>query len=87
MLPYKIQFKASVAKDLQRIGRPESERILKAVREKLAQDPHQGIPLKGAKNVLWRYRVGDYRVLYSFSQAELWLLVVHIAHRREVYRT
>ncbi len=42
--------------------------------------------LKGDKNQLWCYRVGDYRIIYSFNESELWVLVVHVAHRKEVYR-
>jgi mRNA interferase RelE/StbE len=30
--------------------------------------------------------VGDYRVIYTFNDAELWILVVRIGHRRDVYR-
>ncbi len=82
---YKIQYKASVEKDLRRIARAEAARILHTLSENLATDPRQGIPLKGKrKDALWRYRIGDYRVVYSFSDTELWILVVH---RKEVYRT
>ena len=31
-------------------------------------------------------RVGDYRVIYSIDDARVTVLVIHIAHRREVYR-
>lgn len=34
----------------------------------------------------WRYRVGDYRILVSIQDNELLILVVGIAHRREIYR-
>ncbi len=84
---YKVQYKSSIKKDLQRIGREEAEHILKKIREELALNPHQGIPLKGKrKSQLCRYRVGKYRVVYYLHDKELWILVVHIAHRKEVYR-
>ena len=35
----------------------------------------------------WRYRVGDYRILVNIVDDELIILVVALAHRREVYRT
>ena len=35
---------------------------------------------------LWRYRVGDYRVIASLEDATLRILVVRVGHRREVYR-
>lgn len=34
----------------------------------------------------WRYRVGDYRILANIVDDELIILVVALAHRREVYR-
>jgi len=40
--------------------------------------------LTGRDN-LYRLRVGDFRVLYSIVDAELIILIVKVAHRREVY--
>ena len=34
----------------------------------------------------WRVRVGDYRIVYDIQDAELVVLVLSTAHRREVYR-
>lgn len=83
---YEVHYKKSVAKDLKRIGRRDAERIMKAINTKLAKSPSEvGIPLKGKLGVIWRFRVGTYRVLYSYDEQELWILVVHIAHRKEVY--
>jgi mRNA interferase RelE/StbE len=85
-MAYALHFKKSVAKDLRRIGRPAARRILKEIREKLLVDPRIGKPLKGKEGVIWRYRIGDYRVFYTFSDRELVVLVIRIAHRWEVYR-
>jgi mRNA-degrading endonuclease RelE of RelBE toxin-antitoxin system len=35
---------------------------------------------------MWRFRVGDYRVLYVFNDTELWVLVVRVAPRGRAYR-
>ena len=35
---------------------------------------------------LWRYRVGDYRVICHHRDEDNTVLVLRIAHRREVYR-
>jgi mRNA interferase RelE/StbE len=34
----------------------------------------------------FRLRVGDWRVIYGLREAELAVLVIRVAHRREVYR-
>ncbi len=82
---YALRFKRTVAKDLRGIGGQAAERVLAGIEAQLAQDPRAGTRLRGA-DALWRWRVGDYRVIYTFSDAELWILVVRIGHRREVYR-
>jgi mRNA interferase RelE/StbE len=46
-----------------------------------------GEALQGARlGGLWRYRVGDYRVLVEIQDAKITVLVVGIGHRGEVYR-
>ena len=83
---YEVRYKKSVAKDFKKIGKAEAKKILKAIHTKLVNDPSGvGIPLKGKHGVIWRFRVGTYRVLYSFNKQELWILVIHVAYRKEVY--
>jgi len=72
--------------DLRRIGRENTRRILQAIREKLLPDPRGGKPLKGKDGVLWSFRVGEYRVIYTFSDCDLIVLVIRVGHRREIYR-
>ncbi|MCX6564273.1 MAG: type II toxin-antitoxin system RelE/ParE family toxin [Candidatus Aminicenantes bacterium] len=85
-MAYRLFFKKSVKKDLKRLGQEIARRILKEVREKLLPDPRVGKPLKGKDGVLWSYRAGDYRVIYTFSDKDLIVLVIRIGHRREIYR-
>lgn len=39
------------------------------------------------KSGLWRYRVGDYRIVADIEDDVLVILVVDVDHRRRVYRT
>lgn len=34
----------------------------------------------------WRYRVGDYRTVCEIQEKKIVVLVLHIGHRREIYR-
>jgi len=53
----------------------------------LLEDPRStGKALVGALGGLWRYRVGDYRVICEIRDGALLTLVVQIGNRREVYR-
>lgn len=48
------------------------------IRAKALQGPHKG---------LWRYRLGDYRIICKPENHTLTILVVEIGHRREIYRS
>lgn len=52
----------------------------------LLDDPRVlGKPLKGNLGELWRYRIGDYRVLCDIQDDQLIILAALIGHRKEVY--
>jgi mRNA interferase RelE/StbE len=85
-----VRFKRSVVRDLRRLGVPERERVRLAIHERLARDPRIGKRLAGVREgrtgrPLWSFRAGDYRIVYTFSDAEVWILVVRVGHRRAVY--
>jgi len=83
-LAYKIEYKASVARDLRRIDKREVRRIIQGLEAELAAGGKRGEPLRGEFQGLWRLRVGDYRIIYV--RTDEGFLVLRIAHRREVYR-
>ena len=82
---YSVRIKASAAKELERIPRPARLRIIAAI-DRLGEQPLSGAPLKGELRGLRRQRVGDYRIVYELLDAELVVLVVRVAHRRDAYR-
>ncbi len=47
--------------------------------------PPGAVKLTGQRN-RWRVRVGDHRLIYEIDDAQFQVLVVRIAHRREVCR-
>ncbi len=83
---YSLKFKKSVQGDMKRIGKEAAKKILQAIRKNLLPDPRTGKQLKGKDGILWSYRVGDYRIVYTFNDEELYILVVRVGHRKEVYR-
>ncbi|HWI87465.1 MAG TPA: type II toxin-antitoxin system RelE/ParE family toxin [Sphingomonas sp.] len=42
--------------------------------------------MKGGHSVDWRWRIGDYRVIARIEDDRVTILIVHLGHRREVYR-
>ena len=83
---YSLKFKKSVQGDMKRIGKESAKKILQAIRKNLLPDPRTGKQLKGKDGTLWSYRVGDYRIIYTFNEKELYVLVIRVGHRKDVYR-
>ena len=54
--------------------------------ESLENPRSKGEALVGNLGGLWRYRVGDYRIICEISDSELLIYAIHIAHRKEVYK-
>lgn len=53
----------------------------------LLEDPRTiGDSLKGTLGGLWKYRVGDYRIICDIRDESVTVLVMRIGHRRKVYR-
>jgi mRNA interferase RelE/StbE len=52
----------------------------------LADEPRPHGRQKLSGRDAWRIRVGAYRVIYEIDDAARSLLVVHVGHRRDVYR-
>lgn len=84
-----VELDSRVAKDLRRIGSSDRARILRYLRDTVAtrDDPRSlGTALVGELAGLWRYRVGDFRILARLEFDRLVVYVVEIGNRREIYR-
>lgn len=89
MADWRIEFDAAAAKELKKLGNQDQKRILKFLRDRVAagDDPRRlGTALTGDFAGLWRYRVGDFRLIVSIDDAVVTVLVLRIGHRREIYR-
>ena len=85
-MPYSVEFSHSSAKDFEKIrDKTLKEKVAQAL-EELAADPLAEKPLQGELKGCYSYRIGDYRVIYSFSSHTKTLGILKINHRREVYR-
>ncbi|RKX82947.1 MAG: type II toxin-antitoxin system RelE/ParE family toxin [Spirochaetes bacterium] len=70
---------------LSKINRQEQERIIAAINS-LTNTPRPAGCKKLSGRPAWRIRIGSYRVIYEIQDNKLIVTVVHIGHRREVYR-
>lgn len=85
MEKYKIEFKRSVAKDLRSIPNAQVAKILDKI-ALLADDPRPPGSEKLSGLERYRIRQGMYRVVYEINDHVLVVVVVKVAHRKQVYR-
>lgn len=83
-----IKFDPRAAKELKKIDRVAQKRIITYLKKQVAvqNNPRNlGKNLTGNKQGLWRYRVGDYRIICQLLDQDLTVLVIKVGHRKSVY--
>jgi len=83
-----VEFDNRARRELRKLDPQTQDRILKWLRQTLAidEDPRRtGKSLKGRMKGLWRYRVGDYRIISQIQDENVLILVIRIGHRRDIY--
>ena len=84
---FRVEWSERAVRQLDKLDRQTARAIVRFMAERVqgAESPRSsGKPLRGEG--LWRYRVGDYRILCSIKDDVMVVLVVEVGHRREVYR-
>lgn len=88
-MAWTIEYTKTAETQLRKLDRPVARRILDYMEDKVAslENPRsRGKALCGPLGELWRYRIGDYRVLCEIQDNALRILVVEAGHRRRVYK-
>lgn len=87
-MAWRIEVTPAAVKELRKLDRQVARRIAAYLEELVTScsDPRQrGQGLTANWAGLWRYRVGDYRVICQLEDELLLVLVVRIGHRSEAY--
>jgi mRNA interferase RelE/StbE len=88
-LTWAIKYSSTAESQLRKLDRQTARRILDYMDERVAvlDNPRTlGKGLSGLLGGLWRYRVGDCRLICEIQDGALCVLVVKLGNRREVYR-
>lgn len=89
-MTWKIELDERANRDLDKLDLPVARRVYRFLYDRVAKlkNPRSiGEALHGPKlGELWKYRVGDYRLICKIEDDCLLVLVLRIGHRREVYR-
>lgn len=88
-MAWAIDYTATAKEQLRKLDKPVAKRIVDFMDERVAaaNDPRQtGKALTGPLGGLWRYRVGNYRVICEIQDGALRVLVVEVGNRDRIYR-
>ena len=85
MATYSIQIKKSAQKEIKALPESERQRVIAKI-QSLASVPRGPDCKKLSAQERYRVRVGAYRILYEIHDDVLVIMIVKVAHRKDVYR-
>lgn len=89
-MTWRVEWDDRARKELRKLDQPVQKEILKYLRTRIVESKNPrlfGQNLSGNKVGLWRYRVGDYRLICRIEEEIFVVLVVGVGHRKEVYES
>jgi mRNA interferase RelE/StbE len=89
-MAWRIELSDLARKNLKQLDPQNAKRILNFLNDRVSplEDPRSiGEALRGSKlGELWKYRVGDFRIISSIEDKTVRIIVVRIGNRKDVYR-
>ncbi|MGH9649786.1 MAG: type II toxin-antitoxin system RelE family toxin [Terriglobales bacterium] len=87
-MAWTVSFDPRALKELEKLERTVQRRIVSLLqRLQGGGDPRKsGKPLHGERAGLWRYRIGNYRIICSVEDTASIFRVMRVGHRKGVYR-
>lgn len=80
---YKIVFTKKARKDIEKLDVIAKKRLKKALIKFSADPKKYSIRLSGSRDGDYRFRIGNYRVIFDMHIDEI--IILRVQHRREVY--
>lgn len=87
-MPYKLFFTKDVQKQLRKMGKFQSALITRRLYQHIdgVDGPRKsGKGLTANRSGLWRYRIGNYRVLVDIQDDKMIVLAIQVGHRKNIY--
>jgi mRNA interferase RelE/StbE len=88
-MTWAVSFSKSARKQFSKLSPANRSRVLKFLNERIVPhpDPRElAKRLQGKTEELWRFRVGDLRLIVQISNGMMTVVIIEIGHRREIYR-
>ena len=84
-MTYSVTILRRAQKELAQLPAGDYERVRDAIRNLASEPrPHSCLKLTGRDG--WRIRSGNYRVIYEIEDPQQLITILHVGHRRDVYR-
>ena len=84
---YRLRIIPTATRELERLDKPIARRIAERINWLAANlDDIRPEPYKGDLAGLYKFRVGDYRVIYEILHDETMIVIHQVGHRSEIYR-
>lgn len=88
-MAWKIEYTKSALSELKKLDKQEARHIVNFMSERIANldNPRNtGKALTGNLVDLWRYRVGNYRIITEIQDETICILILRVGHRKDVYK-
>lgn len=88
-MKYELKIEKRALKKLRKMDRKTSALLIAWINKNLnaTDDPRKnGKPLTGDYTGLWRYRVGDYRIIAKIKDEEILISLIDLGHRKDIYK-
>lgn len=85
---YRLELSKKAVNDLKKMDRPVALMLSKKMKDKIdgIENPRSfGKALSGNKKGLWRYRIGNYRIICHIEDFKLIVLALELGHRKNIY--
>lgn len=86
MARYKIEIKRSAVKEIKKLPSKDLGKIAAKI-SSLAENPRPKGCVKLSADEKYRIRVGVYRILYEIKDNLLVIIIVKVAHRKDIYNS
>lgn len=88
-MAWTVNFEPRALAELKKLDRVTQKRMVSFLQGRVSGEGNRrehGKALAGGKAGLWRYRIGNYRIVCGIEDAKQTVLVLRVAHRKDVYR-
>jgi len=83
---YKIKINKKILKDIEKIDKKYRKKIIETIENKIALKPYEGKKLAGNLSPFYRWRVGDYRIIYTIEEKFIEIEIIKVSHRKKAYK-